>query len=61
MEYPDLFEKISQLYKKGGAGKEYKEGLYAVVNRLRNKYGITGAYSGIIKEKMYKEKTLFDE
>ena len=61
MEYPDIFEKINQLYKKGGAGKGYKEGLYAVVNRLRNKYGITGAYSGIIKEKMYKEKTLFDE
>ena len=57
--YPDLYEPLKELYKKGGADKEYKNELYERVNRLRNKYGLSANYSAQIKNKLYKEKDLF--
>ncbi len=43
-QYPNLVERYRVLYKKGGASKEYKAGLYAMVNRLRDKYRLSSSY-----------------
>ncbi|MGL4106711.1 SPL family radical SAM protein [Clostridium sp. LP20] len=51
-EFPDLYEPLELLYKKGGAGKEYKEKLYLVVNELRNKYNLSSSYTKPMKEKL---------
>lgn len=54
--YPEKYEKLADLYKKGGANKEYKDKLYnEIVNPLRNKYGISNSYTKPMKEKMHKE------
>lgn len=60
-EYPQLFEKLSLLYKSGGADKDYKNDLYQMINRLRDKYALSASYTAQIKEKLYKEKTLFSD
>lgn len=54
-QYPHLYHNLSSLYKTGGAGKEYKEGLYRMVNELRSKYKLSSSYSKPIKEKMHKD------
>ena len=51
-ELPALYEKYRLLYKTGGADKSYKTKLYRRVNRLREKYGLSGSYSKPIKEKL---------
>ena len=51
-DFPHLFEKLSELYKTGGAGKEYKNELYAVLNPLRDKYGLSKSYTPQMKEKL---------
>ena len=53
-EYSHLYDNLLSLYKKGSAGKEYKEKLYKIVNELRGKYKISSSYSKPIKEKMHK-------
>ncbi|NDV68733.1 radical SAM protein [Dysgonomonas sp. 25] len=58
-DYPQIYEQMCELYKKGGAGKEYKDVLYERVNRLRKKYNLSGSYTIAIKEKMYREPDLF--
>ncbi|MCD7900314.1 MAG: hypothetical protein LUH22_10715 [Bacteroides sp.] len=52
---PELHEPLSNLYKKGGAGKEYKSQLYEMVNEIRNRYGVSGSYSKPIKDKLRSE------
>ena len=55
-QYPDRYENLKELYKKGGADKAYKEVLYnEIVNPLRNKYGISSSYMKPLKEKMHKD------
>ncbi len=54
-EYPHLFNEFKALYKTGGAGKEYKNTLYKMVNRLRDKYGLSGSYMKVMREKTFKE------
>lgn len=49
---PEIFPKFSKLYKTGGAGKEYKNNLYKMLNRLRDKYGLSSSYMKPIKEKL---------
>jgi len=51
-EYPQLNAPLQDLYKTGGAGKEYKEKLYSVVNELRSKYKLSYNYSAIMKSKL---------
>ncbi len=58
-ELPDLYEPLRQLYKKGGASKEYKDKLYATVNRIKAKYGLSSSYSKPMKEKLKGLHTLF--
>jgi DNA repair photolyase len=60
-EYPSIFIQIKNLYKNGGAGTEYKTELYKRLNLIRDKYGLTGNYSILIKEKMPKEPDLFSQ
>ncbi|HEX2974906.1 MAG TPA: radical SAM protein [Bacteroidales bacterium] len=50
--FPDLYEPLQALYKTGGAGKEYKDKLYSMVNELKRKYNLSGSYSKPMKEKL---------
>jgi len=63
-EFPQLLEPLQALYQTGGAGKEYKNKLYAMVNEIKAKYGLSGGYSKPMKEKIkqteYRQITLFD-
>jgi len=51
-EFPEHYEILSELYKTGGASKEYKDSLYKAVNSLRMKYGLSSGYSKPMKEKL---------
>lgn len=51
-EFPDLYQELSKLYRTGGAGKEYKDKLYAIVNELRNKYNVSSGYAKVMREKL---------
>lgn len=51
-EFGDIGQEFKKLYKTGSAGNEYKNTLYEMVNRLRDKYGLTGSYSKPMKEKL---------
>lgn len=51
--FPEKYEALAALYQRGGAGREYKDGLYQMVNGLRGKYGISRSYSASMKEKMH--------
>jgi len=51
-EFPSEYEKLLSLYKTGGADKDYKTGLYEIVNRLRNKYRLSSSYAKPMKEKL---------
>lgn len=51
-EFPDLYPVLQELYKTGGAGKDYKDKLYKMVNELKAKYNLSGSYSTPMKEKM---------
>ncbi|AOT68984.1 SPL family radical SAM protein [Geosporobacter ferrireducens] len=56
-EFPNLYEPLQTLYKKGGAGKEYKDKLYIMINELKDKYGLSSSYSKPMKEKMSKSSS----
>jgi len=62
--YPEVYEELLLLYRTGGAGKEYKDELYKMVNRLRDKYSISKSYINPMKEKLkqqeYMQLSLFD-
>jgi DNA repair photolyase len=51
-EFPEVFDKLSGLYKTGGSGKNYKDDLYRTVNMLRDKYGVSGSYSKPLKKRL---------
>lgn len=53
-QIPRLHGDLEELYKKGGADKEYKDHLYKMVNELRDKYQISSSYSKPMREKMHK-------
>lgn len=63
-EYPDLYQSLKALYQTGGAPKAYKNQLYQMVNELKEKYGLSGSYSKLMKEKLnrpqYTQMSLFD-
>lgn len=47
-----IYDKILNLYKKGGAPLSYKNDLYERVNKYKNKYNISSNYMKIIREKL---------
>ena len=49
-----LYEKVKQLYQKGGAGTEYKNELYEMINGLKEKYHVSSSYTKVMKEKLKK-------
>jgi DNA repair photolyase len=53
-EFPHQYDNFVALYKTGGAPKEYKDGLYEMVTKLREHYGLSNSYSTQIKEKLPK-------
>lgn len=53
-EFPHLYEQLQILYKTGGAGKEYKDNLYIMVNELKEKYNLSSSYSKPMKDKLNK-------
>jgi DNA repair photolyase len=48
----DLYNKYTLLYKTGGAPKEYKDNLYAKINKIKTKYGVTSNYMQSLKRKL---------
>lgn len=57
-EFPHLYEPLQSLYKTGGAGKEYKDQLYVMVNELKNKYNLSGSYTKPMKEKLKQSENI---
>ena len=51
-EFPLIYDDLIALYKKGGADKEYKNKLYVMVNRLRDKYSLPSSYMKPMREKL---------
>ncbi len=51
-EFPNLYDDFKALYKGGGAGKEYKEQLYKVVNSLRDKYQLSRSYMKPMRDRL---------
>lgn len=51
-EFKDVEPKLKSLYRTGGAGNDYKTPLYEMVNRLRDKYGLSSSYTKPMKEKL---------
>jgi DNA repair photolyase len=54
--FPDLYDKLSVLYKTGGADKLYKNTLYAMVNSLREKYALSNSYTKPMRERLNQSK-----
>lgn len=50
--FPEEYKLISEMYVKGSASKEYKDQLYKMINRLKEKYGINSNYMKFIKAKL---------
>ncbi|WP_459929568.1 PhoU domain-containing protein [Desulfosporosinus burensis] len=42
-EFPHLYKPLQDLYKTGGAGKDYKDKLYVIVNELKDKYKLSSS------------------
>ena len=51
-EYSELCKPLSDLYKSGGADKEFTRTLYSLVNELRTKNNLSLNYTAIMKEKI---------
>lgn len=51
-EFPHIYNDFIGLYKTGGADKEYKNRLYVMVNRLREKYNLSSSYMKPMREKL---------
>lgn len=51
-EFPALYEPLTALYKTGGAGKAYKDGLYQKIDRLKAQYGVSSGYMAPMKKKL---------
>lgn len=47
-----IYNKIKELYIKGGAGIEYKNLLYKNVNEIKNKYNVSSSYMIVLKNKL---------
>lgn len=51
-EFPNLYQPLKALYKTGGATKAYKDQLYLMVNKIKDKYNLSSSYSKPMKEKL---------
>ncbi len=51
-EFPEIEDRLRTLYTAGGAGKLYKEGMYKILNRFRDKYNLSGSYMKPMRERL---------
>lgn len=51
-DFPDIYDEFISLYKTGGADKEYKNNLYEMVNRLRDKYELPKSYMKPMRDRL---------
>ncbi|WP_428868455.1 SPL family radical SAM protein [Clostridium sediminicola] len=56
IEFPKVYNDMLEIYKSGGADREYKNSLYKMVNKLREKYSLSSSYSNPMKEKLRKNE-----
>ena len=49
---PEQEAALRALFKTGGAGKEYKDGLYRIINALRKKYTLSSGYMQVMRDKL---------
>lgn len=56
--YPHLSEKLKVMFSNRQLKLDYKQAFYKMLNFYRDKYGLTGNYSRLMKEKMHKEETM---
>lgn len=54
LEFPEIYDDLKELYRTGGAGKEYKNELYKMVNGLRDMYSLSSSYMETMREKLEK-------
>ncbi len=54
--FPAVRTSYDHLYVTGGADKTYKDGLYAMVNELRDRYGLSSSYTKPMREKLAQGK-----
>jgi len=50
--FPEKYDALWGLYKKGGASKDYKDELYGRLNPLRKSFGLSNSYSKPMKERL---------
>ena len=51
-DFPELYNDMKAVYKKGSADKEYKDNFYKMLNQLRSKYQIPSGYAKVMRDKM---------
>lgn len=63
-DFPHLYAPLQELYKTGGANKEYKNNLYKMVSEIKQRYNLSGNYMKTMKERLntpeYIQTSLFD-
>ena len=57
-EYPELCKPFAELYKTGGASKDYTYKLYSTVNELRTKYGLSTNYRALMDTRLAQTENL---
>ena len=57
-EYPTLCKPFAELYKTGGASKDYKQRLYAMVNELRVKHSLSSNYRALMNARLAQTENL---
>ena len=50
--WPSYYAEYVRLYYRGSLDKDYKDGLYARINRLREMYGVYGDYSTAMQDRL---------
>lgn len=51
-EFPSLYEPLCTLYRTGGAGSAYKNGLYQKIDRLKERYHVSSGYMAPMKKRL---------
>lgn len=51
-EYPKIYPELAALYQTGSLNKEYKQGMYRMLQELKQKHDISSAYRKWINEKL---------
>lgn len=55
-EFPHIYDEFKNLYKTGGAGKEYKSKLYETLNKYREEYNVSSSYMKPMRDRLNRKK-----